>query len=148
MTGHPGTKKAGTAARLDFENGLDCFLDEGSVFALAAAQVVQLGTTDTAALDDFDLSNTWTMNGEHTLHTFVVRDAANGESLAQATTAISDHDTSEDLDTFLVTFDDSAMNLHGIARTELGEVLLHLLFGNLGDGGMHSSVRVKNESPA
>jgi hypothetical protein len=40
------------------------------------------------------------------------------------------------------------MNLHGIARTELGEVLLHLLFGNLGDGGMHSSVRVKNESPA
>ena len=59
---------------------LDFVLDLGGL-AHARAQVVQLGTADLTTTDHGDAVNTRAVDGERTLHTDAVRNAADSKSL-------------------------------------------------------------------
>ena len=58
------------------------------------------------------------MQREHAFHTFAVTDPAHAECLVQAVSATPDDDARENLDAFLVAFDDLGMHLHRVADRE------------------------------
>lgn len=104
---------------------------------------MKAGTTDFAALDDFNLGHAGAVEGEHTLNAFAIGDTADGEGLAEAGTIAGDHDAGEDLDTLLVTFDHSRVNFDGIAGAEFRDILFDLVLLDLRDDLVHDSWRVK-----
>jgi len=88
---------------------------------------VQLGAADLATVGDFDLRDTRSVQRENTLNTFAVGNLAHGERGVHAGTTTSHHDASENLDALFATFNNAAMNLHGVSDIEIGDVLLQLL---------------------
>jgi hypothetical protein len=64
------------------------------------------------------------MDREDSLDAFVVNDAANGESLIDAGALFHDDGASEDLDAFLIAFDDSRVYVYGIADRKLRDIFL------------------------
>ncbi len=98
---------------------------------------MQAGAADTAGFGHFDLGHFRAVEGENTLNTFAVGDLANGESLVQAAAFAGDDDAGENLDTFLVTFDDSGVNFDGVADIEGRHVLFDLLGFDFGDDVAH-----------
>ena len=63
------------------------------------------------------------MHRESALHADTEGHLADGEGLADATALTADHDTLEDLDPLLGTFDDLDVNVEGIAGCEFGDVV-------------------------
>lgn len=130
-----GHKKAGTnpglfekmveRAALGLGSGL--FLHVRSGLADTITKVIQLGATNFALLDDFDLRQLRGMNLEYTLDTFSVGDLANGEGFVEARPAASEDDSLENLDSFLTTLDNARVNVDGISLRKLGNFVFHLL---------------------
>jgi len=89
--------------------------------ANALAQVVQLGAADLAATTNNDINDVGRMIKEGSLDAFVGHDAANGELLVHAATATGNDDSVEDLHALLLSFDNAAVYVHGVADVELGQ---------------------------
>ena len=70
------------------------------------------------------------MHREHALDTLAVADAADRERLVETMPAATDHDAREDLDAFLVAFDDLRMHAHAVAHLEIQRFLAVLFLFN------------------
>ena len=93
---------------------LELLLDLGAL-ADAAAQIVQLGTTDLTVADDLNVVDGGRMNGEHLLHADAVRDAADSDGLLDAAVLLGDDGALEDLDTLTGAFLDLHVDTDGVA---------------------------------
>jgi hypothetical protein len=89
--------------------------------------------TDFATVGDLDLGDTRGVDREYALHAFAVGNLADSESGVHSGTAAGDHEAGEDLDTLFATFNNAAMDLHGISDIELGDILFQLLCFDLLD---------------
>src|SRR4051794_13550654 len=85
-----------------------------------AAQEVELRAADFAAAHDVDLVDLRRMQRELALHAFVRDHAPDGEHLAAARAAASDYDACENLNAFLVAFEDFRVHVDRVADGELG----------------------------
>jgi hypothetical protein len=103
------------------------FLDGHGVFADAAAEVVQFGPADLAALRDFDLGNQGAMDRVNAFHAFAVAELADGDGLALGEAALADDDAGKNLDALLAAFNDPVMDLDCITDVQFGGIGLHLL---------------------
>jgi hypothetical protein len=99
---------------------------ERGASAEAFAQVRQLGAADLAMALDFNLVHARRMQREDAFHAFAVADAAYRERLVQAGAAFADDHTRENLDAFLVAFDDFGVDFDGITDVELGVIFAKL----------------------
>ena len=80
--------------------------------AHAVAEVEELGATDLAMPQHFELGDLGGVDGEGAFNPFTGHNAADGEHLAGAGTPTGDDDAAEDLDPFLVTlFEDAGVTL-------------------------------------
>ena len=93
------------------------FLD-ASLLTGEVTQVIKLGATNLAVLVDSDRVDKRRLDGEDTLHADIVAHLANGETLLVTLTGDADYNSTELLDTFLVTFFDAVSNGDGVARAE------------------------------
>ena len=110
-----------------------CGLHQGRTLAYAGAEVVEFRATHFAAAGDFDLSDTWCVNGENTLHAFAVGNFANGERRIDAVAFATDDQTGEDLNALFATFHNAAMHFDGISYVEVGDVRFQLLVFDFSD---------------
>ncbi len=123
--------------------------DGDGVLADAAAEVVEFGAADLAALGHFDFGNEGAVEGVDALDAFAVAQFAHGDGLAFGAAAFADDDAGKNLDAFFAAFDDSVMDLDGVTDIEFGGVRFHLLTLDLledihgGAGGAGSLGRLK-----
>ena len=66
------------------------------------------------------------MNREHALDTLTITDTPYGEGLVHAVATQADHETSEYLDSLLLTLDHLDVHLHGVAHVEVERFLAEL----------------------
>ncbi len=104
-------------------------LDLGSL-ASTATQVEQLCAADLALADNRDLLNEGAVDGEDTLDTNAVGNAANGEGLSNTTVLLCDDSALESLDTLTIAVLDTNINADGIANVELRLFSLDAAFRN------------------
>jgi hypothetical protein len=102
-------------------------LDEEGALADPLAEIVKFGATHFATVGDFDFRDPRGVEREYALDAFAVGNLADGEGGVHAGTATGENDASEDLDALFTTFNNPAMDLHGVADVEIGDVLLQLL---------------------
>lgn len=107
-------------------------LDTGG-FAGKATHVVDAGAADFAAADHFDLGNRGGIDREGPFDPDPVGDLADDEGLADPMAPALDDDAFEDLDSFLLVFDDADRNPHGVPAGKVGEVMTDLAFGDFID---------------
>jgi len=91
---------------------------DASLLASEIAQVVQLSATYLTNLVHLDAVNVGAVDGEDTFHTYSARHLADSEALVLSVTANLDADTTVELDTLLVTFDNFVCNGYGVASLE------------------------------
>ena len=108
------------------------FLHESGTFAQALAKISEFRAADGPFALDFHFVHAWGVDGENALDAFAVADAADGEHLVQAVAAAANHYPGKNLDTFLVPFDDSLVNIDDIADLELRRVGLEVLRLDMG----------------
>lgn len=105
---------------------LHTLFTDTSGFSTQTAQVVQLGATDYTAAHDFDFLNVGRGEREDTLYTDLVADLANGEAGTGAASATGDAYALELLDTLLVAFLDTNVNVYRITCLEIGHIVPHI----------------------
>ncbi len=79
---------------------------------------------DDGGSGDDDLGNAGRVDGELAFDALALHDAADGEHLTRARTAPRDDHAGEDLNAFLVAFENAAVDVHGIADLEGGDFRL------------------------
>src|ERR1700688_93264 len=99
-------------------------LDAGRL-AAQRAQVVELGAPHHAAPDHLDAAERRRVQREDALDADAARDLAHEIGLAGAAAAPADHHALEDLDAFLVAFDDPHVDAHRVAGAEFGLLLVN-----------------------
>ena len=107
------------------------FLQAGR-FAGAVAEVIQLRAADAALAFYFQLFDFWRVERENTFDAFVIHNAADGERLVDAVPFFHDHGAGENLDTFLVPFDNSLVDIDNVADIELRRGGLEMLALDMG----------------
>ena len=95
-------------------------LAHASALADAVAQVVQLGAAHVASRGDLDALDLRRVHGEHALNADAEGLLAHGEGLARSVALALDHDPLEDLDASARPLDDLEVDLHAVARREVG----------------------------
>src|SRR4029453_4563257 len=98
------------------------FLDLRSLTA-QGAHVVQLGAADVTLGDDLDLFDDRRVNREGTLNADAEGNLADGEGLADTLALAAKDEALENLDTGVLAFDDVHVNLEGVTRTELRNIV-------------------------
>jgi Domain of unknown function (DUF4153) len=86
------------------------------------AQVIQLGATDTASLDDLQLRDRRRVEREGSFDPDPEGDLADRERLADAAARAPDDDALEDLHALAVALHDADMHLDGVAGAEIREI--------------------------
>jgi hypothetical protein len=104
----------------------------------AITQEVQLRTTSIRAADDLELRNQRGVDRPSTLDTDITNNAANGNHLVDAAALAGDQGSREDLDTFFLTFNNSDVNVDGIADIETRDIR----FQSFGVHGFDEFLRV------
>src|SRR5690349_12001382 len=104
-TARKNEKPKSTLRRSSFHFGF-LLLHQRGTLAKALAKISQLGATNRALAFDFNPIHARRVHRENTFHTFAVADAPHGEHLVQPAPALADHNARENLDAFLVAFDD------------------------------------------
>lgn len=105
---------------------------------------VKLRTTNDGTSFDFDLVDTRRMNWELTFDTFTSNNATHDEHFASAGTALGDHGTRENLDSFFVTFLDLRVDIDCVPNSERIHFLLQgRLFNQLEQSLAHVSKTTK-----
>ena len=101
----------------------DAALFDAGLLTREFAQIVQFGATHLTVLVNHDVVDERRLNGENTLHTDVVANLANGETLLLALAHDLDDHAAILLNTLLVTLLDAISHRDGVAREELGMLL-------------------------
>ena len=96
-------------------NALFC---DASLLAGEVAQVVELSTTYLTNFVHHDAVDVGTADGENTFNTNCTRHLADCEALVIAVTADFDADTTIELNTLLVTFDNFVSNSYSVTSLE------------------------------
>lgn len=97
---------------------------------------MEFGAADLAAVGDLDFGDARGVDREDALDALAVGDFADGEGGVDGRSVACDDEAGEDLDTFLATFDNAAMDLDGVSDVEISDVWLELLLLDfLNDGG-------------
>src|SRR5437899_3108766 len=96
--------------RRHFCQTLAAFTQTGGL-ADAVAQVVKLGAANTARALYLDLGDLRRVKRKYSFHALALNDAADGEHRPQAFTLPGDDDAAEDLDAFLLAFQNSLTHL-------------------------------------
>lgn len=126
--------------KLEEKSNPVCFLDLDGALAEASAQIVELRTTDFAAMLDFDFVDAGRMEGEYALNTFAIGNPANGETSLDAGAAFAGNDNaSENLDAFFFTFHDLGVDFDGISHGKGGYFFFKLLSADFGNDRIHGS---------
>jgi hypothetical protein len=73
------------------------------------------------------------MKGPGLLNAYAVRDLTNGEGLTIGSVLSLDNGSLEDLDSALLTLNDTVVNLNGITNAELGYFCFKLFFFDFSD---------------
>lgn len=102
----------------------DLFLNLCSL-AHSVTQIVQLRSANLTLADHLYAVNNRRVQRENTLNTAAMCNTANSKGFADAAVLLCDYSTLEYLDTALVAFLDSYVNLYGITDTESRYFLLH-----------------------
>jgi hypothetical protein len=92
---------------------------KASGFAGAVAEVEEFGATDTGVALDFDGSDFGGIGGECAFDAFTLNDAANREHFAGPGASAGNHDTAELLDALFGAFENSRVDVDGVADGEL-----------------------------
>src|SRR5262249_9480463 len=106
-------------------------LDDAGRLAAEIAQVIKLGAADLAGAHDLDPGDHGPHHEEDALHAFAVGDLAHREALVESSAGTADADALIGLHTGAVTFDDLHVDDHGVARSELRDLLVGRQFGEL-----------------
>lgn len=101
--------------------GLDFALNARS-FTFEATEVVELGATDAALLNHFELGDFRRRFEENTLDAHAVGVLANREGAAAAAVGLRDHDAFEGLNTLFLAFFDADVDANGVARAVFRKV--------------------------
>src|SRR5581483_9901601 len=113
-------------------------LDEADGLAHAVAQVEELCPAVLAAAADGHLRDERRMQREDALDAFVVDDAPDGEGFVDPRPLLHDHRAGEDLNAFLVAFDDAGRHVHRVTDVELRRFFLQVrLFYAVDDSVPH-----------
>jgi len=97
-------------------------LADTSGLTLTVAQVVELCSTNIAALRYFDLLDRRGVNRERTLDSDAVAELADRIRLLQSPTLATDYVTLEDLNALFAALDDAYVDLQFVARLKVGDV--------------------------
>ena len=97
-------------------------LDLDRALADAVTEVVELGATNFAPGDDFDLGNAGAVHRVDALNSGSVGNLANGEGLVDSAASFGENDALEDLDPLLAALDDSVVDFDGITDVEVGDL--------------------------
>src|SRR5437899_8642108 len=113
-------------------------LRDARCFAAAAAQVIELGTTDLAAAHDLDRVDHRRIERKHALNAFAIGNLAHGEILVEAGTGAADAHAFVGLDAGAIALDHLDVDQEGVTGLEVGNAfaggkLCHLLFFELLD---------------
>src|SRR5262245_48201045 len=100
-------------------DGAFLFLHGSGAFADALAQVGQFGAANLSSAFDFDLLDPGRMQGENAFDAFTIADPAHGKGGIQTAPTAANDNAREDLDAFLVAFDDFGVHADGIADVEV-----------------------------
>jgi len=112
----------------------------------AIAQVVELGSTHIASVDELKLCDDWRVDGEGALDTHARAELANRERLVDPRAPTSNDDAFEDLNALFVALYDSYVHLDGVAGLEIGNVVAKtLLINKIGD--VHRTSSYRNGEP-
>src|SRR5262245_13230239 len=111
----------------------------------AVAEVVQLGATHVAPLDDLDLRHRRRVQRKRALDADSVAELADGVRLLQAAALTTDHVALEDLDTLLAALDHTDVHLELVTGKELGDVVAQRLVVN--EVGRLHGVSLRIEGP-
>ena len=103
---------------------LDASLFESNCLAASLSQEVELGSANHRTTLDFDLFNPWRVKWELSLNPFTSNNASDHKHFACAGTALSDHDTTENLDTLFGTFLNLGVDVHSVADAKFIDFLL------------------------
>lgn len=114
--------------------------DSHGLLALAVAEVVELCPADAAWSFYFDLCNARRMDGENAFNAFAIRNPSNGEHGIESGTFAANDDAGENLDAFLVAFDDTCVDPDTVAHVERGDRLFKLLRFDFLDNAAHNDV--------
>jgi len=96
-------------------------------FAGALSQVIEFRAFGFTASQRPDVEDVRTIQRESALNAFVVDDSADGEHLIYPPAFAGDDGAGEDLNTFLVALDDSAMHIDRIAYLKMRDTVLEAL---------------------
>ena len=96
----------------------------------SVTQEVQLRSAHTAFADHRNALHIRGMDGEHSLHTDAIGDAADGERLRDTAALASNHGALKNLDSFTLALADVHVNSNGVANVELRNLRLYGILGN------------------
>lgn len=105
---------------------LDETLFDAGFLSCKVAQIIEFRTTHLAEFVDSDRLDERRLDGENPLHAYTVGDLAYCEALLVLVAVDADHYAAILLDTLLVTLFDTVSDRHGVAGSEL----IELLFGS------------------
>jgi len=100
---------------------------ESAGFADAITEEIEFGPAGVGPTNNFDLGDARRIEGKDSFDPLIGDDSPNGDGLVDSATSPGDEHTLEDLDTFLVAFDDSYMNINGVADGYHGEIGFELI---------------------
>lgn len=102
-------------------------LCEPDALTTSLSEKIEFGTSGLAATDSPYVDDIGRMEREDTFDTFVTENAANRESLVDAATSTANDGTAEDLDTGLVAFADTTLNIHNVTNFKIRNLILEAL---------------------
>jgi hypothetical protein len=105
-------------ADLSFPGACGAFA-KTSGFTGAVTEVEEFGAADASVALDFYGGYLRGIGGERTFNAFALDDAAHGEHFTSSRTTAGDHDAAELLDAFFGAFENSSVDVDGVADGEL-----------------------------
>ena len=93
----------------------------------SVTKIVEFSATNLSLAEYYDLVNVGGMKGEGLLNAYAVGNSSYGEGLRDSAAVLSDNGTLEELNSLLLTLDDTNVNLYAVADAELVNIGLKLL---------------------
>ena len=115
-----------TAVIFIAEERLDLLLNL-SRLTNSVAKIVELSATNLRLAEYYDLVNVGGVDGEGLLNAYAVGNSSYGEGLRDSAAVLSDNGTLEELNSLLLTLDDTNVNLYAVADAKLRNLSLKLL---------------------
>ena len=105
--------------------------------AFTTAEIIQLRATRATFLLHFHFCDPRRMERKNPFDSLTVRDPAHGERFVESAPFAANHNASEYLDSFFVSFDDARMNAYAIADRKRRQIAFLLFFVDYFDNAIH-----------